>query len=215
SMPFAVSADGHRLAYVAAGAGVPAQIFVRDLDRFDAVPVEGTKGATTPFFSPDGEWIGFYAGDALQRVTLSGGAPLTIANAPPVASAAWAADDTILFATPVPGDGRWRRPASGGTAEQLTRPDPSKGELRHARPRLLPGGSAALFTALTGDGAYAGVVTLGNRSSRLLPQTRVTGGGAQFVPPDRLVYANAGGLVTAAFEPGAAEVRRAPQPLPH
>jgi len=213
SMPFALSADGRRVAYVAAAAGVPSQIFVRELDRFDAVPVEGTKGATTPFFSPDGQWIGFYAGDALQRVTLSGGAPLTVANAPPVASATWAADDTILFATTVPGDGLWRVPASGGTPEQLTTPDPSKGELRHAHPRLLPGGTAALFTALTGDGAYAGVVTLANRSSRLLPQTRVTGGGAQFVAPDRLVYANAGGLVTAGFEPGAAEVRGGPQPL--
>jgi serine/threonine-protein kinase len=213
SMPFALSADGRRVAYVAAAAGVPAQIFVRDLDRFDAVPIEGTKGATTPFFSPDGEWIGFYSGNALQRVTLSGGAPLTIANAPPVAGATWAAGDTILFATTVPGDGLWRVSASGGVPEPLTKPDTAKGELRHVHPRLLPGGAAALFTALTSDGAYAGVVTLASRASRLLPQTRTTGGGAQFVAPDRLVYANAGGLVATPFEPGAAKVRGGPQPL--
>jgi hypothetical protein len=70
-----------------------------------------------------------------------------------------------------------------------------------------------LFTALTSDGAYAGVVTLASRASRLLPQTRTTGGGAQFVAPDRLVYANAGGLVATPFEPGAAKVRGGPQPL--
>jgi eukaryotic-like serine/threonine-protein kinase len=213
SMPFAVSADGHRLAYVAAGAGVPAQIFVRDLDRFEAVPVAGTKGATTPFFSPDGQWIGFYAGDALQRVTLSGGAPLVIANAPPVAGATWASDDTILYATTVPGDGLWRVAAAGGLPEALTKPDTSKGELRHTHPRLLPGGAAALFTALTGDGAYAGILTLGTRASRLLPQTRATGGGVQFVAPDRLVYAHAGGLVATGFDPAAGEVRGGPQPL--
>ena len=213
SMPFSISRDGRRLAYVAAGTGKPPQIFVRELDRFDAAPVAGTEGATTPFFSPDGDWVGFYARDGLQRVTLGGGAPLMIGEAPPVASATWTADDTIVFATTVPGDGLWRVPASGGVPEPLTKPDAAKGELRHAHPQPLPGGAAVLFTALTSDGAYAGIVSLATRESRVLPQTRMTGGGVQFVAPDRLVYANAGGLVTRMFDAGRYEVRGGPLPL--
>ena len=213
SMPFTISRDGRRLAYVAAGAGRPPQVFVRDLDRFDAAPIAGTEGATTPFFSPDGGWIGFYARDGLQRVTLGGGAPLMIGEAPPVASAAWMADDTIVFATTVPGDGLWRVAASGGVAQPLTRPDAAKGELRHADPQPLPGGGAVLFTVLTGDAAYAGIVSLATRESRIVPQTRMTGGGVKFVEPDRLVYANAGGLVTRTFDADRSELRGGPVPL--
>jgi Tol biopolymer transport system component len=214
SMPFAVSRDGDRLAYVAARPGAPAQIFLRGLDQFEATPIAGTEGATTPFFSADGEWVGFYAGDALQRVTLRGGTPLKIGAAPPIASATWTPDDVVVFATTVPGDGLWRLAVAGGVPEQLTKPDTSDGEVRHTHPQLLPDGTTVLFTAVTADGAYAGVVSLTTRESRLLSQTRTAGGGAQFVAPDRLVYANAGSLITRMFDPSRGDVRGGPVPLP-
>ncbi len=213
SMPLALSPDGTRLAYVAAQAGARSQIFLRGLDRFDATPLAGTEGATAPFFSPDGEWVGFYAGDALQRISLRGGTPLTISEAPSVAGAAWAPDDSIVFATTFPGDGLWRVAASGGTPEQLTKPDTTKGVLRHTHPRLLPDGTTVLFTAVAADGAYAGVLSLATREWRVLSQMRMTGGGAQFVGPDRLVYAQAGSLITTTFDPRRGDVGGAPLPL--
>jgi Tol biopolymer transport system component len=213
SMPLALSPDGTRLAYVAARAGARSQIFLRGLDRFEATPIAGTEGATAPFFSPDGEWLGFYAGDSLKRVSLRGGIPLEICEAPSVASAAWAPDDSIVFATTLPGDGLWRVAASGGDPAQLTKPDPAKGVLRHTHPRLLPDGTTVLFTAVAADSAYAGLLSLTTRDSRVLPQTRMVGGGAQFVGPDHLVYAQAGSLIATTFDPRRGEVRGAPLPL--
>ena len=213
SMLLALSPDGTRLAYVAAGAGARSQIFLRGLDRFEATPIAGTEGATAPFFSPDGEWVGFYAGDELQRVSLRGGIPLKICEAPSVASAAWAPDDSIVFATTFPGDGLWRVAASGGVPEQLTKPDVTKGLLRHTHPRLLPDGTTVLFTAVAADGAYAGILSLTTREWRILPQTQMIGGGVQFAAPDRLVYAQAGSLIARTFDPRRGEVRGAPLPL--
>ena len=213
SMPFAVSQDGARLAYVAVRPGAPPQVFLRALDSFDATAVGGTEGATAPFFSPDGEWIGFYAGDALQRVALRGGTPLKVSDAPPVASGAWTPDDTIVFATTLPGDGLWRVPVSGGVPQQLTKPDTSKGDLRHTHPRVLPDGKTVLFTALAADGAYTGLLSLDTSEWKVLREARMTGGGPQFVAPDRLVYAEAGNLVTTPFDPQRTDVRGEQLPL--
>ena len=214
SMPFAISQDGARLAYVAVRSGSPPQVFLRALDRFDATAVGGTEGATAPFFSPDGEWLAFYASDALQRVALRGGASLKISDAPPVASGAWTPDDNIVFATTLPGDGLWRVPVSGGVPQQLTKPDTSKGDLRHTHPRVLPDGTTVLFTALAADGAYTGLLSLDTGQWKVLREARMTGGGAQFVAPDRLVYAEAGNLVTMPFDPRRTDVRGEQVPLP-
>jgi serine/threonine-protein kinase len=213
SMPLALSPDGTHVAYVAAQAGARSRVFVRALDQFEAVPLAGTEGATAPFFSPDGEWIGFYAGDALRRVSLRGGTPLRITEAPSVAAAAWAPDDTIVFATTFPFDGLWLVPASGGTPEQLTTPDATKSVLRHTNPRLLPDGKTVLFTAVAADAAYMGVLSLATREWHLLPQMQMTGGGAQFVAPNRLVYAQDGSLITMTFDPRRGDMKAGPLPL--
>jgi serine/threonine-protein kinase len=71
---FAMSPDGMRLVYVANRGGTR-QLYLRQLDRFEATPIPGTEGAETPFFSPDGQWVGFFADGKLKRVSLSGGAP--------------------------------------------------------------------------------------------------------------------------------------------
>ena len=97
--PVAISPDGTTLVYVASAAGGRTQLFRRSLDNYDATVIDGTEGATAPFFSPDGRWLGFYADGQLQRVSMSGGSPLPIAEAPPVWSATWSGDDSIIFAT--------------------------------------------------------------------------------------------------------------------
>ncbi|MBI3047876.1 MAG: serine/threonine-protein kinase [Acidobacteria bacterium] len=88
----AIAPDGGRIAYVTNG-----QVHVRALDQFEGIPIAGTQGAGNPFFSPDGRWIGFHADGKLQRVSLGGGAPLTIASTAAVFGASWGPDDIIVF----------------------------------------------------------------------------------------------------------------------
>ena len=122
-----VSPDGLRMVFVALERGGGTQLFSRALDRFEAVPIPNTSGASAPFFSPDGRWVGFYAGGALHRVAIDGGAPLKIADAPAVWSAAWGPDDSIVFATAVAPNGLRRVAADGGTPEELTIPKSDAG----------------------------------------------------------------------------------------
>src|SRR5439155_13190292 len=78
--PIALAPDGSRLVYVASH-GVGTQLYVRALDSFEAKPIPDTEGAGNPFFSPDGQAVGFFAEGKMKKVTLSGGAPFTLCNA--------------------------------------------------------------------------------------------------------------------------------------
>ena len=110
---------GRTVVYRATRAGVT-QLFRRDLDMLEAVPIPGTENATGPFFSPDGQWLGFDADGVLKRVALSGGAPVVISNAPGGVTATWLADGTIVLATNTTRVLQ-RVSASGGTPEARPR----------------------------------------------------------------------------------------------
>ena len=75
----ALSPDGSHLAYVASQDG-PQQLYLRAMDSLDAKPVPGTEGAVEPFFSPDGQEIGFFAGGKLKKVSVGGGVPVTLGD---------------------------------------------------------------------------------------------------------------------------------------
>ena len=107
-----ISPDGTSVVYVGA-AGT--QLFVRDLNRLEALPLKGLGDPRNPFISPDGKRIGFFDGTyALKKVSIGGGVPIAICavgDAPRGAS--WGPDDTIVFATSNIGSGLSRVPASG------------------------------------------------------------------------------------------------------
>jgi hypothetical protein len=86
----AVSPDGTRLAYVA-GQGGSQQLYLRAMDGLESKPIPGTDGAVNPFFSPDGQWVGFFAGGKLKKISVSGGAALTLGDATNPYGANWAA----------------------------------------------------------------------------------------------------------------------------
>ena len=77
-----LSPNGQALVFVGQRRTGPASLFVRRLDQLDATPLPGTEGAHSPFFSPDGQWIAFFADAKLKKVALSGGAPVTICDTP-------------------------------------------------------------------------------------------------------------------------------------
>ena len=126
------------------------QLYLRDLGRADAIPIPGTEGAFDPFFSPDGEWLGFFVGNELKKVALSGGAPTALSDAPPVSiGGTWAPDGSIIFA-PRPNGGLARLPAGAKAFKELTKLDASRGEHAHIWPQLLPDGENVLLVVRTG-----------------------------------------------------------------
>jgi eukaryotic-like serine/threonine-protein kinase len=195
----AISPDGTRLAYVATRGGVR-QLYLRALESPDAKPIQGTEGSFNPFFSPDGQWIGFFAQGKLKKVSLGSGAPLTVCDAGPSGGASWGADDSIVFA-PSSTSGLWRVSAAGGEPQMLTNPDPTKGEYSHRYPQILPGGKAVLFTALNGfgwDETRVEVLRLDTRERRVLIQGGHTG---RYVSSGHLIYYRAGALLAVPFDP--------------
>jgi Tol biopolymer transport system component/predicted Ser/Thr protein kinase len=204
----AFAPDGSRLVYVANHGG-SIQLYVRAIDRFEATPVPGTEGAETPFFSPDGQSVGFFAEGKLKKVSLSGGAPLTLCSAATNRGASWGPDNTIIF-TLSPTSGLFEVSAAGGTPKPLTVPDRKKGELAHRWPEILPGGKALLFTLWSGgsfDDARIVLLLRDTGERRVL----VEGGAhARYVPSGHLVYARAGGLVAVPFDLKRLEVTGSP-----
>jgi Tol biopolymer transport system component/tRNA A-37 threonylcarbamoyl transferase component Bud32 len=193
-----LSPDGSRLVYAAARGGT-SQLYVRPIDRFEATPIPGTERAGSPFFSPDGQSVGFFAESKLKRVSLSGGAPITVCVAADNRGGSWGPDDTIIF-SPSLLTGLFRVAAAGGTPTPLTTLDREKGEFGHRYPEILPGGKAVLFTIHTNsnfDYARIGVLSLETGERRVL----IEGGTyARYVPTGHLVYARAGGLLAVPFD---------------
>jgi len=113
----ALSPDGQWLVYIAE-VGSTAQLYLRALNRFEAKPIAGTEGAFGVFFSPHGQMIGFFAQNELRKISLQGGAPVTICEARNIYAATWTEADQIYFTD----DSRnlWRVPAGGGQGELLT-----------------------------------------------------------------------------------------------
>ena len=124
------------------------QLYLRPLDRLDATALRGTEGATSPFFSPDGGWLGFFADGKLKRIALAGGAPLVVADVAEGLGAVWTVEGRIIFGSTMTG-GLWQVSASGGTPEPLTMPRQTEGEVRHGWPSIAPDGRTLFFSIAT------------------------------------------------------------------
>jgi Tol biopolymer transport system component len=142
----AVSRDGATLAITAIKKGsVQTQLFVRRLKDFDAQPLAGTDGASSPFFSPDGAWIGFVADGKLKKIPAEGGPAIALAGVADSRGAVWTDRDTIVF-TPDSAGGLMEVPGAGGTPRAITTIDEKRHERTHRWPSLMPDGKTILFT---------------------------------------------------------------------
>ena len=141
----AITRDGRTVAYVTQQGLDAPQLYLRDLNSFEARVVAGSSGAIQPFFSPDGKWVAFFAQGQLQKAEVTGGAPIRMAEAPFPFGGTWNEDNTIIYAASL-GSGLLRIPASGGTPESLTKPDGAANGYAHVFPQALPGGRSVLFT---------------------------------------------------------------------
>ena len=207
----AISPLGTHIVYSANG-----RLDLRALDQLERVPVRGTEGNPSdgtssrhPFFSPDGQWIAFWQSGQLKKVSVTGGAPVTICAATIPFGATWGTDDTILFGAGP--DGISRVSAAGGTPEVLITVD--AGQSAHG-PQMLPGGRAVLFTLRPQGGAWDEsqivVQSLDVDDRKVL----IDGGtDARYVPTGHLVYALQGTLLAVPFDVDALEVTGGPVPL--
>jgi len=207
-----LSPDGKLLAFVAQKAGGQSpQLYVRRLEQLQASPLAGTEGARNPFFSPDSQWLGFFAAGKLKKVAVTGGAAVTLCDAPDDRGGTWSADGTILF-NPRFTTGLSRVSSAGGTPEVLTRPDRLPGESSDDRrwPQALPGGKAVLFTAPGGRGSGGAfeVGTIGVQALPNGPKKIVVRGGyhGRYLRSGHIVYIHEGTLFAAPFDLGRLEL---------
>jgi hypothetical protein len=141
-----LSPDGSQLAFVAAVSGQKPQIYVRALDQLQATALSGTENANDPFFSTDGQWLGFFADGKLKKILVRGGATITLCDAHDSRGGSWGEDGTIVF-TPYVGAPLTKISSAGGTPQSLTSLDAQAGELTHRWPQVLPGGRAVVYAA--------------------------------------------------------------------
>jgi serine/threonine-protein kinase len=205
----AISPDGRRLVYVGRGPRGN-QLYLREMDKPGATPLSGTEGASGPFFSPDGESVGFVvdAKDQMKIASLSGGAPVLAGKVPPVTKgAAWGPNETILF-TPSANAGLSTLSVNEGTREDLTAPDIENGERSHRWPQFLPDGRNVVFTLDRGgsfDDAAIAVLSLDTRKYKVVLEG---GSYARYVPSGlpraksrgHLVFARNGALYAVSFD---------------
>jgi len=206
----AISADGRALAYVAtAQGGSEQQIYLRAMDGTEAKPIRGTEGATDPFFSPDGQWLGFFADGKLKKIPVSGGVAQTLAEVVNLYGATWGNQGTIIFAplTTV----LKQVPDGGGNSQTVTRL--GKGENFQGWPEFLPSGRAVIFAGAPGTGnwtaARIAVQSVGSGEHRTLVQGATAPG---YAPSGHLVYAQDGSLMAVPFDVHRLEVTGAAVP---
>jgi len=205
----ALSQDGSQIAFVA---GPDQRIWVRPLGTPEATPVPGTDGGLSPFFSPDGAWLGFWKDGKLQKVALGGGSPIALCPARTTYGAIWRDEDRILFSQPY--SGLYEVSADGGEPKLLIPRDRSRDEIAIDGPRLLPDGRSLLFSILVAgqhwNSARIYVERLDTGERRLL----VDGGtDPRYLPSGHLLFVRDSSLFAMPFDIETLEVSGSPIPV--
>jgi len=210
----AVSRDGSTLALVASAKGI-AQLYLRPLREFDPRLLPGTEDASTPFFSPDGGWIGFFAGGKLKKIPSTGGPVITLADANDNRGGVWTDADTIVYAAQPTGP-LLQLPAAGGTPRPVVALDEQKHERTHRWPSVLPDGKTILFTVGSVehpddyDDAAIEAVRLDTGARRLV----VKGGRmGQYAATGHLLFLRGRVLYAIPFDPARLEVSGSAVPV--
>jgi DNA-binding winged helix-turn-helix (wHTH) protein/Tol biopolymer transport system component len=208
-----ISPDGTRLVFPAKVADGSEQLATRRLDQSTVTILAGTEGAVDPFFSPDGQWIGFFAGRKLKKIPLQGGAVVSLCDTAALEhGASWGEDGTIIAS--LDADHLFRVPANGGEPQVIGNPE-QHGERNWRWPQVLPGGDEVLFTGTVApsgaalDSANINVLSL--KSGRVKVVRR--GGYFARYLPGHLIYFRQATLYGAPFDLGRLETHGTPVPL--
>ena len=195
--------------------GSRVSLAVRRLSDRDSRVLAQWQATTTPaapFFSPDGDWIGYFAEGALKKVPLAGGPSVSLADTPAPRGGTWGEDGTIVYA-PLARSGLWQVPAAGGAPRALTSLDSTRGETSHRFPVFVPGRATVLFTAQGSSFAEeaVGAVSLDTGARRIVVEK---GGIPQVAKTGHLVYLVRGGtLMAVRLAPTGMEATGHPGPI--
>jgi len=203
----AISPDGSRIVYTASRNGVP-QLFMHRLDSLDATPVEGTEGATYPFFSPDGKQIGYATIGAVKSVSTDGGPSVTICETDAgFRGATWGPDGAIVIAQ----HGALELIhvlAPGGAPQQFAAPDAARGEEAYIQPAMVPGSDIVLYTVqLNGGHTRVAARRVGGRDAASVAPD---GFGPQYLPPGYIIFGQGDRLLAVRFDRTTLQVSGSP-----
>jgi hypothetical protein len=210
----AFSPDGGLLVYL--GGLRNSRLYLHRLDQDHAEPIAGTEGASIPFFSPDGAWIGFIVGRSLKRVSVVDGTTETIVPEAPVRltyfdprGATWGDDETIVYGA---GGNLYRVASTGGEPELLVEGGPSLPGLPrgYGQPHMLPGSKALLFhVARSADPSTFEIVAL-DMATRTQTIVLTDAMDPRYVQTGHLLFMRLGKLMAVAFDPERLEARGQP-----
>jgi serine/threonine-protein kinase len=211
STTVSISPDGRRLVFPARGPDGKQLLATRLVNQSQTTLVTGTVGGQDPFFSPDGEWVGFFAENKLRKISVQGGAPVTLCEAVNPRGGSWGEDGNIVAAlnqlSPLS-----RVPEAGGVPQRLTKL--SSGEATHRWPQVLRGGQAILFTTahttIGMEDADIAVMAVKSGVTKILHHGAYHG---RYLPSGHLVYMHQGLLFGVAFDANRLETRGIPVPL--
>ena len=209
----AISPDGRRILYVT----VDGRLMMRTLDRLDVVPLLESGLHSAPFFSPDGNSVGFFTlgTSEMFRVPVAGGPTIPVSRSVGVSrGATWLPDDSIVFATTAAATGLLRVPSSGGDPKTITVPDAKAGEIDHLWPEALPGGHAVLFTVMSGSGVANAQIAAVELQTGARKNLLRGGTNAMYLPTGHLLYSAGGSMRVVPFDADRLEIRGEPVPVP-
>jgi serine/threonine protein kinase len=204
-----ISPDDRRLVFTTRGAdGVP-KLASRILDQNRSTVLSGTEHAEGPFFSPDSEWIGFFADGKLKKISVRGGTPVSLSDAPGPRGASWGDDGNIIAALAL---GRLSRiPASGGRPTPLA--EASEPNEIERWPQVLPGSQAVLFNTYQRgedpENARIEILSFATGTRKIVAR----GYFPRYVRSGHLVFVRQNTLFAARFDLSRLELRGTPQPI--
>jgi eukaryotic-like serine/threonine-protein kinase len=176
----------------------------------------GTEGAyCTPVFSPDGQWLAFFdtGTHELRKISIQGGPPITLTKVGGIFGASWGNTGAIIYCDGTVRAGLQMVSSAGGTPEWITHVDPTKGEIDHRWPVLLPGGKTFLFVIEKSKGPDDAQI-VGQRLDTGERQLVVQGGTfPQYVPEGYLIYVHRGTLMAVPFDVDRLQVRGTAVPV--
>ena len=197
---YALSPDGTRLVFSARSVEGKLSLWLRHLDSLVTQELSNTDGATFPFWSPDSQWIAFFAGGKLRKIPAVGGDVQSICDAPTFGrGGSWNSHGVIVFAPSALGP-LFRVSANGGTPTQVTQLDSSTGETTHRYPSFLPDGEHFLYLARQTSESKPHDVYVGSLNSTTRTKVLRETSDAKYVAPGYLLFLNKSTLYAQRFD---------------
>jgi Tol biopolymer transport system component len=206
-----ISPDGRTIAFNATDSSGKTRIWVRPLNSLTAQPLGGTEGATRPFWSPDGKYLGFVADGKVKKIDVSGGPAQKICDAPTGSDGSWSSEGVILF-DGTGTDPIYRVSASGGTPTIAVKASAERKEAQVGWPDFLPDGKHFLYmaTGMKPEDTQYRIGSLDSTETKTLApaQTMIT-----YAPPGYLLFVRDRTLVAQGFDARAIKTTGEPVPL--